>query len=144
MMWTSIPVLRSRPLELIFDIPISKTHKFWDWIREGEFRTTRCKKCGTLHFPPVAECSECGKSQVEWVKIKGIGELEAFTHVIARPISFQHREPYTIAIGKLVDGVKVLAWLRDVDITEVEIGMKIKLTAGTSAEGEATYWFTPA
>jgi uncharacterized OB-fold protein len=142
-MWTSIPVIKSRPLELVFEIPISKTKKFWDLLKEGEIYTTQCKGCGVLHFPPVVDCPECRSSEMEWIKLEGRGEIEAFTHVVARPTSFQELEPYTIAISRLLDGVKVLAWLRDAEITEVEIGMKVRLTVGTTPEGEATYWFTP-
>ncbi|MCW4037076.1 MAG: OB-fold domain-containing protein, partial [Candidatus Bathyarchaeota archaeon] len=71
------------------------------------------------------------------------GEIEAFTHVIVRPASFQHREPYTIAIARLVDGIKVLAWLREAEITDVDVGLKVRLTAGKTLEGDASYWFVP-
>jgi uncharacterized OB-fold protein len=80
---------------------------------------------------------------MSWIPLDGRGELKAFTHIIARPASFQHREPYTIAVGELVDGVNVLAWLVDVDVTDVEIGLKIRLEAGKTDDGEPTYWFVP-
>lgn len=142
-MWTAMPSIKSRPLNLVFDIPTSRTLKFWEWIKEGEIYTTRCKGCGTLHFPPVGDCPECLSSEMEWVKLDGRGEVETFTHVIARPTSFQQHEPYTIAIGGLKEGISVLAWLRDADITEVEVGMKVRLTVGTTPEGVTTYWFVP-
>lgn len=141
--WTSMPAIKSRPMELVFEIPISRTKEFWDWIEKGEFRTTRCKGCGALHFPPVADCPECKTSEMEWVGLDGRGEIEAFTHVIVRPASFQHREPYTIAIARLVDGIKVLAWLREAEITDVDVGLKVRLTAGKTLEGDASYWFVP-
>ncbi|UCH57024.1 MAG: Zn-ribbon domain-containing OB-fold protein [Candidatus Bathyarchaeota archaeon] len=143
-MFISWPAIKSRPYTMEFEIPMSKTKKFWDGIEIGEIRTTRCKKCGATHFPPVADCPDCGSSSMEWIKLSGRGEIEAFTHVIARPTSFQNREPYTIVIGRLVDGVKVLAWLREAEITDVEVGVKVKLTVGTTVEGETTYWFVPA
>jgi hypothetical protein len=138
-----MPFIKSRPLKLVFEIPTSRTQRFWEGIKDGEIYTTRCKGCGTLHFPPVGDCPECLSSEMEWVKLDGRGEVEAFTHVIARPLSFQHHEPYTIVIGRLIEGVRVLAWLRDVDITEVEVGMRVRLTVGTTPEGETTYWFVP-
>lgn len=142
-MWTSWPTIRSRPLKLEFEIPTNKTKEFWDWIDKGDIYTTRCKNCGELFWPPVADCPYCKSSDMDWVKLVGEGELMAFTHVIAKPASFQHKEPYTIAIGKLTDGVNVLAWLMDADITKVKIGMKIKLTVGTNQDGDSTYWFVP-
>ncbi len=80
---------------------------------------------------------------IEWVKLDGSGQIEAFTHVVARPASFQQHEPYTIVICRLVDGVKILAWLKGAEVTTVEVGMKVKLTAGLNAVGEPTYWFEP-
>ena len=142
-MWTSIPVIKSRSYEAVFEIPISRIKKFWDLIKSGEIHTTQCKSCGTLLFPPVADCPECKSSDMEWVKLDGRGEIEAFTHVIARPASFQHVEPYTIAIGRLVDGIKVLAWLREAEISETEVGMKVRLKVGTTSEDEPVYWFVP-
>lgn len=142
-MWTSVPVIKSKPLELVFNIPISKTKEFWDSLEQGEVFTTRCKGCKAPHFPPVSDCPDCGSSMIEWVKLDGSGEVEAFTHVVARPASFQQHDPYTIVICRLVDGVKILAWLKATEITTVEVGMKIKLKAGLDTEGEPTYWFEP-
>ena len=111
-MWMSVPVIKSKPLELVFDIPISRTKEFWDSLEQGELFTTRCKECKKLHFPPVSDCPDCSSSMIEWVKLDGSGEIEAFTHVVARPASFQQHDPYTIVICRLVDGVKILAWLK--------------------------------
>ncbi|MGD2200971.1 MAG: Zn-ribbon domain-containing OB-fold protein [Candidatus Bathyarchaeota archaeon] len=143
-MWKSWPSIKSRPLRLEFEIPIDKTQEFWEYVEAGEFRTTRCRFCDSLHFPPVADCPDCRSSDMEWVALEGKGELVAFTHVIARPTSFQGNAPYTIAISSLEEGIKVLAWLVDTDITDVEVGMKVRLRAGKTTDGDPSYWFTPA
>ena len=142
-LWKSWPSILSKPLKLEFEIPIDKTQEFWEFIKAGEFKTTRCRSCGSLHFPPVADCPDCGSSEMVWSELKGNGELEAFTHIIARPTSFQNREPYTIAVVNLIDGIKILAWLKGADITEVEVGMKVHIKAGKSPDGDPTYWFEP-
>ena len=142
-MWKSWPAIISRPLKLEFEIPTNRTQKFWDLLEKGEIHTTQCSKCGVLQFPPVGDCPECGSSKMNWIPLDGRGELEAFSHIIARPASFQHKEPYTIAVGELVDGIKVLAWLVDADISDIEVGLKIRLKAGKTDEGEPTYWFVP-
>ncbi len=142
-LWKSWPSIKSKPLNLEFEIPTDKTHEFWDYIEAGEFRTTRCKSCGSITFPPVGDCVKCADSDLEWVKLDGRGEVVAFTHVIARPASFQERPPYTIVIADLVDGIKVLAWIEGSEMTEVEVGMKVQLKAGMTADGEPSYWFLP-
>jgi uncharacterized OB-fold protein len=63
--------------------------------------------------------------------------------VVVRPTTFQQYKPYTVAIGKFTNGVKVLAWLTGFKLSEIKVGLKIKLTAKTSPEGNPTYEFVP-
>ncbi|MEM2794047.1 MAG: Zn-ribbon domain-containing OB-fold protein [Candidatus Methanomethylicia archaeon] len=140
---STMPTLKSRPMSLSYDIPISRIKQFWDGLKEGKVLATKCKNCGTLNFPPVADCPNCYSSDIEWIPISSEGEIETFTHVVVKPQSFQEYEPYTIAIAKLKDGVRVLAWLTGALIEDVKVGMKVKLKAKISQEGALTYEFTP-
>jgi len=140
---TTPPTLKSRPLSLTYEIPISKTQKFWNGIKEGKIYTTKCKKCGKLFFPPVADCPTCLSSDTEWLELSREAEIETFTHVLVMPATFQQYEPYTIAIGRLKEGVRVLAWLKGVKLEDVKVGMKVKLAPKVSSEGMLTYEFLP-
>jgi rubredoxin-like zinc ribbon protein len=54
----SPPTLKSkRSLTLRFNIPISKTSRFWEALGEGKLVTTKCEVCGKLTFPPQASSS---------------------------------------------------------------------------------------
>ncbi len=139
----TIPTLKSKPINLSYDIPISRTKQFWDGLKEGKVLATKCKKCGTLNFPPAADCPNCYSSDIEWIPLSSEGEIETFTHVIVKPQSFQEYEPYTIVIVKLKDNVRVLAWLTDTLIENIKVGMKVKLQVKKSQEGVLTYEFTP-
>jgi len=141
---SEMPTLRSvRPLKISYNIPINKTLKFWEGLKEGKIYATRCRKCGKLHFPPVADCGACLSSDVEWVELDGEGEIETFTHVIVRPASFSSEQPYTVAIARLKEGVRALAWLVGVKKRDVKVGMKVKLVAKVTSEGRPTYEFRP-
>ena len=59
----------ARTLEITYNLPISRTSRFWEGLKEGKVYATKCKKCGRLVFPPVADCGECGSSDVEWVEL---------------------------------------------------------------------------
>lgn len=137
-----MPTIYSRPLNLVFAIPISKTLKFWEGLKEGKIYTTKCKECGKLYFPPVADCAECVSSNVEWVELTSKGEIETFTHIMVKPTSFQRNRPYTVAIAKLEEGVRVLAWLTGAKFSEIKVGMKVKLQGKDTPDG-ATYEFVP-
>ncbi len=139
-----MPTIKTRPLTLAQEIPISKTQKFWEGLKEGKVYGTRCVKCRNLYFPPVADCSNCRSSQVEWIELSNEAEIETYTHVVVRPSSFQHFKPYTVAIGKLKEGVKVLAWLSGIKLSEIKTGMKVKLIAKVAEDGNPTYEFVPS
>jgi uncharacterized OB-fold protein len=133
--------LQSKPLNLTFAIPIGKTERFWEDLKEGRVSGTRCKKCGTLHFPPAADCSECMSNDVEWTALNGEAELLTYTHVIVRPASFMQQETYTVGVAKLKEGVNVLAWVTGIKRSDIKIGMKLKLISAKTLDGKPTYNF---
>jgi hypothetical protein len=139
----SMPSIKSREIKIVQEIPISKVLKFYEGLREGRVYATKCKSCGKIYFPPNVDCPECASSGLEWVELSNEAEIETFTHVVVRPTTFQQNKPYTVAIGRLKEGVKVLAWLTGFKLSEVKVGMKAKLVAKVTAEGNATYEFVP-
>jgi uncharacterized OB-fold protein len=139
----SMPSIKSREIRIAPEVPINRTLRFWEGLEEGRVYASKCKGCGQLRFPPVADCPSCLSQEIEWVDISGEAEIETFTHVVAKPESFKQDRAYTIAIGKLKEGVKVLAWLVGFKMTDVKIGMKARLTARTTPEGTSTYQFVP-
>lgn len=140
---SSMPSIRSREIKISQEIPISKTLKFWEGLKEGKIYATRCTNCGRLYFPPNADCPNCLAANVEWVELSKEAEIETFTHVVIRPTTFQQNKPYTVAIGKLKEGVKVLAWLTGFKLSEIKVGMKVRLAAKTTQEGTLAYGFEP-
>ena len=103
----------ARTLHITYNLPISRTSKFWEGIKEGKIYATKCEKCAKLHFPPVADCGDCGSSKVEWIELDGEGEIETYTQVVVKPASFSKEPSYIVAIARLKEGVKALAWLID-------------------------------
>ncbi|MFQ6067951.1 MAG: Zn-ribbon domain-containing OB-fold protein [Candidatus Bathyarchaeia archaeon] len=136
-----MPSIKSREITVVQNIPVSKTLKFWEGLKLGKIYATKCRKCGKLLFPPAADCSNCLSSEMDWVELSSEAKIETFTHVVIRPTSFQQNKPYTVAIGKLKEGVKVLAWLTGFKLSEIKIGMKVKLVAKVTPEGNPTYEF---
>lgn len=133
--------LQSKPLDLTFKIPIGKTGRFWEDLKEGRVSGTRCRKCRTLHFPPAADCSVCLSNDVEWTTLNGEAELLTYTHVIVRPASFMQQETYTVGVAKLKEGINVLAWVTGIKRSEIKIGMKLRLIATKTPDGKPSYNF---
>lgn len=139
------PILHSRrALTLRFDLSVSKTKEFWDSLRSGRFVTTRCTRCGNVSFPPQSDCPKCMGSEHEWVDLGRGATLVTFTSPSVRPPSFPGSDPYIIAIGEFSGGVKVLAWLEGAKRDEVKPGMKLKVEARVSSEGNPFYVFVRA
>src|SRR3989304_6421155 len=138
-----VPSIKTREIKTVKNMPINKTLKFWEGLIAGKVYGTRFTNCGQLHFPPVADCGKCFSSEIGGVELDTEAEIEAFTHVVIRPASFCGCEPYTVAIGRLKEGVKVLAWITGFEPAQIKIGMKTKLIAKVTPEGNPTYAFTP-
>lgn len=139
------PTIKSaRPITLVHEMPISKVAKFWEGLKQGELLTTRCRKCGGINFPPAGDCANCLSSDMEWIKLSGKARLETYTEIVIPPASFAKYGQYLVAIGKLEEGVKVLAWLTGVKREDVKAGMSLKLKAKVTPEGRAIYEFVPS
>jgi len=131
----------ARTLHITYNLPISRTSKFWEGLKEGKIYATKCQKCGKLHFPPVADCGECGSSNVKWTELDGEGEIVTFTQVVVKPASFSKESDYIIAIARLKEGVGALAWLIGVERESVKVGMKVRLVARVTSDGRVSYEF---
>lgn len=139
------PTLHSRrSLTLRFNIPIGKTHEFWDALKEGKFVTTKCSACGHVSFPPQADCPNCMSNELTWVDLGHEAKLVTFTYVQITPASFADKDPYIIAIGEFKDGVKVLAWLEGVQPESAKPGMRMKPEVRTEGGGSPYLVFVPA
>jgi hypothetical protein len=139
------PTLHSqRTLTLRFNIPISKTLEFWDSLKKGRFVTTECSTCGSVTFPPQADCPKCGGGEYTWKELGSEAKLVTFTQVRVAPASFSRNEGYLIAIGEFSGGLKVLAWLEGIARESAKPGMKLRIEARTGGEGNPFYVFVPA
>jgi len=116
-----------REFSVKYNISINNIQKFFEGLSENKIFATKCKRCGKVYFPPQVDCPACKESDIEWIELSGEGELETFTIIKIKPKTFQHYDDYMLAVGKLKEGIKVLAWLKTDSPDKVKIGMKIKL-----------------
>jgi len=132
-----------RELRLRFTISVERIRRFFDALSEGKILATRCKKSGTIYFPPQVDCPEAPDSEVEWVELPREGELLTFTVINVKPMSFSHYQDYVVGIGRLPNGVNVLAWVRG-DPRRLRRGMKVRLeVVKRQPENYYTYEWVP-
>jgi uncharacterized OB-fold protein len=138
------PSIISRPVTFVHKVPILKTRRFWEKLEEGEVYATKCRKCGRLYYPPQGDCAHCLSSDVEWVKLSKEAILETYTRALQRPAGFNQYEPYTIAIARTKDGVRVMGWLEDVKPEDIKVGMKLEMSTRKLPDGFLVITFKPS
>jgi hypothetical protein len=123
----------------------SKAGEFVTFLERGKVMTTRCKKCQRITFPPKMDCGRCGLSDMEWVEIKGTGELETFTTVMFGPAGFEKETPYTLAVVKFPAGIRIFGQMdKKIPIDEMRVGMGLKVVALKISQDRFSYQFERA
>jgi hypothetical protein len=107
--------------------PYTKVEAFADSLKSGKLQGTRCKNCGKAYFPPRADCVKCMSSEFEWIDYSGNCTLISYTTIHAAPTGFEELAPYTLGVVELEEGGRLLAWVEDVNESELKIGMKLKV-----------------
>ena len=101
---------------------------------EEKLMGCRCRKCGEQFVPPRPMCTHCYSTDLEWVEVKGIGRLVAFTCItIAPPFmmaqGYDRKHPYISGVVELAEGGRVDARIEGVDPStpeSIRIGMPMK------------------
>lgn len=100
------------PLQLRYTVPEKGYEKFWEGLSKNEIWATKCRKCGTLYYPPQRDCTSCYTSELEWVKLSNRGKLMTYTVVKAKPQGYESEEDYVIGIVRTDDGVDLMCWIK--------------------------------
>jgi uncharacterized OB-fold protein len=108
--------------------PYTKVSEFAQYLKDGYLMGSRCKKCGTMSFPPRGDCSGCMSGEFEFFEISGKATLHTFTRIVAAPTGFEDVAPYTVGVADLEETGRVLAWIGDsIRPEDIEIGMKLQV-----------------
>jgi uncharacterized OB-fold protein len=120
----------------------SKVTAFIDYLAQGKFMATKCKKCGQKFFPPRADCPNCLTSDIEWFEINSKGKLLTYTVVNYGPLGFENDAPYTIGIVEFKEGVKVLSRVsKKIDPKTLTVGTELKVVPIKLTEDKVSYEF---
>ena len=119
---------------------------YYRFIDEEKLMGSRCKKCGQLYVPPRHFCFECHSNEMEWHKMKGEGELAAFTCIFIGPSfmgeqGYNRKNPYCTGVVKLEEGPRVVARIEGVDAGNpdtIKVGTPLEVEFLRRGEGEET------
>jgi len=117
--------------------PATRVAAFAAQLRDGHLMASRCRACGTLSFPPRADCERCLSPEFEWVEISGRGTLVTWTRITAAPSGFEAYAPYTLGVIELEGGGRAMAWLgASLQEANVRVGMALRLVPRLHEEME--------
>lgn len=121
-----IDVLRNRPIPEITD----GTKEFWEAAKNEILVMQKCKKCGTINFPPKPWCIECGSRDIEFCEMKKQGTIYSFTvahSVMMNYPSWQSSLPIIMCIVDIEDGARMYGRLTGCELDAVEINMDVEV-----------------
>lgn len=102
------------------------TQFFWDGVNAHELRVQK-RPDGTLQHPPVPAVWQAKEDPVDYVVASGNGTV--YSYVVHHAPKVPGRSlPFVVALVELDEGVRMLGELRDIDPSEVEIGMPVRAT----------------
>ena len=108
----------------------------------------KCTGCGKVYVPPRGACPRCGLPTEEEVQVADTGTVVSFTVVRVPSASIQLELPYA-AGSILLDGADIpfQALLRDVDVADIRMGMRVQAQWVDDSELGPTFqnirWFHP-
>ena len=100
-------------------VPDHITAKFWDAAKHHKLLIQSC---------PQSYCRGCLSENIAWSEASGRGKVYSYT-IIHRPPSlrFQEDVPYTVAIVKLDEGVRMMSNIIGIDPEDVRVGMAVEV-----------------
>jgi hydroxymethylglutaryl-CoA synthase len=125
-------------------VPKSSPVTYWrDSKMELALYGARCRKCGTVQYPPPRVCVQCGtKDELDAVKLAHKGTVFTFTldHLVGGEYL---NTPVPRIVIELEGGGRTFLQMTDCDPKEVAIGMPVELTLRCLHEGAGFhnyYW----
>jgi uncharacterized OB-fold protein/acyl dehydratase len=102
------------------------TQFFWDGVNAHELRIQR-RPDGTLQHPPVPAVWQDKEAPIDYVVAAGTGTV--YSYVVHHAPKVPGRSlPFVIALVELDEGVRMLGELRNIDPSDVQIGLPVRAT----------------
>lgn len=131
--------MSSRPIPAL----TAESKTYWEAAAAGQLLLGKCLHCAEVHHPPQAVCPRCW-SETSTILSGGIGTVEAFSvvHKNATP-AFRDIVPYVVAFVRLDEGPALTTNIVGCETTEVEIGMRVRVTFESLSDEVAIPLFSP-
>ncbi len=118
---------------------------FYAYCSQRKLMGVVCSKCGNIMVPPRLSCYKCNSPDLDWVGLKGRGNLLTYSIVHVAPPQFQTMVPYVVGIVKLEEGASLPGIIKPKKMEAIKIGMELVVDFETLPEknwlGRTRYYF---
>lgn len=123
--------------------PTPDEEEFWRSGADGLLRMQRCGGCEKWQHPPNPVCHRCLSRDVRFEPVRGAGVVYSFT-VNHQPWLPHLSEPYAVIVVELDEqpGLRFVSRLVDVDVVDVRIGLRVRVTFRALGDGLFAPLFT--
>jgi hypothetical protein len=102
------------------------TAPFWEAQDRHELRFQKCTPCGHVRYPVGPLCPRCRSFESAWVQSSGRGVIYSYT-VVRHQTHPAFPVPYTVVLGELDEGPRLIAQLRAPEDADFTIGSRIRV-----------------
>lgn len=117
-------------------VPDNDTAPYWASLSQGQWKMQRCNKCGRWNWPPRPRCCGCLSDELTWRALTGEGSIYSYC-IVHTDLVRGFSPPYVVAHVELIDqvGLRVISNIIDVDISEIDIGMRVEMWPCSTEDG---------
>jgi uncharacterized OB-fold protein len=121
------------------------TQPFWDATRDQQLVVQWCCECDRPIAYPREVCPFCAATVLEWRPSEGRGKLYSFTveHKTPSPVAGAEG-PYAIGLVDLDEGVRLMSNIVNCPVSELAVGMAVRITWELLSDGRHLPLFEPA
>lgn len=119
----------------------TKIAPFFQHLKEDRLTTTKCTRCGVLHWQPRIVCPLCNAAELTWVDLPSEGKVFAFTAVYAgAPLGMEKDVPFVVGVVEF-EGIrfKIVSRIDDARYEDLRIGAPVRLKVIWLDDGRV--WF---
>lgn len=99
---------------------------FWDHANKEELVCQKCSDCGEFRFPPRPMCPKCHSVERDIVQLSGRGRVVSWIRP-RHPTPVGFKEPPTVAIIQLEEGMRLVSNLVDIAFEDVQADMAVEV-----------------
>ena len=110
----------------------------------GALHVQRCTECSNYHHPPRLFCPACFSGRQAFKEVSGTGTVYSYTvsHYTTEK-AWQNEVPWTTIVVELDEGPRLVGTARNIEPTEVVIGLRVRLVPQRVNDDFAYLWVEP-